>query len=93
MGQAEVRVALPEAIAALLGDTPEAAGTRARRAIILDLLREGAISQGRAALLLGVSRHEILDLMALFHIPSGPATADELDREIAAIEGLSGAGN
>jgi predicted HTH domain antitoxin len=72
---------LPEEIVALVG-SPDAAAAKARLALVLDLLREGAISQGRAATILGITRWDILDLMATHAIPSGPQSAEELQREV-----------
>lgn len=76
---------LPEELLALLG-SPEAAAARAREALVLDLLREARISQGKAARLLGITRWDILDLMARRQIPSGPETPEELEQEIETIE-------
>jgi len=74
-------IELPEELVLLLG-SPENAVAKARESLILELLREGSIGQGKAAQLLNVSRWEILDLMARHQIPSGPATADEMRQEI-----------
>jgi predicted HTH domain antitoxin len=82
MGEVEIRIALPADVAALLGETTEAATGAARRAVILHLLREGAVSQSEAAEILGVTRHDILDLMAKYNIPSGPQTIEELLHEV-----------
>ena len=76
---------LPEELIALLG-SPEAAAARAREALVLDLLREARISQGKAARLLGITRWDILDLTARHQIPSGPETPEELEQEIEALE-------
>ena len=65
----------------LLG-SPEAAAAKAKQALVLELLRETRISQGRAARLLGVSRWEMLDLMAQHDVRSGPETADEMRQDI-----------
>lgn len=73
---------LPEELVALLG-SPEAATARAKEALVLELLRQGTISQGKAAHLLGIDRWAILDLIAEHQIPSGPANADEMRRELA----------
>ncbi len=86
MTQVELRVELPAEVVALLGETREAATVRAKQAVILDLLREGRISQGKAARLLGVTRHDIIDLMAEYDIPSGPATIEELREEVDLID-------
>ena len=51
---------------------------------MLDLLREARISQGYAARMLGITRWDILDLMALHAIPSGPETPEEMRRDVEA---------
>ncbi len=76
-----VTLELPEELVALLG-SPEAVAARVRESLVLDLLREARISQGRAASLLGVTRWDILELMARHCIPSGPETAEEMRQEI-----------
>jgi predicted HTH domain antitoxin len=72
---------LPEELVALLG-SPEIAAARARESLILELLRESVIGQGKAAQLLGIGRSEILALMAHHRIPSGPETAEEMRQEV-----------
>jgi hypothetical protein len=78
-----VTLELPDELVELLG-SPEAVSARAREALVLDLLREAAISQGFAARMLGITRWDILDLMACHCIPSGPETAEEMRRDIEA---------
>ena len=51
---------------------------KAKEAFVLELLREGEISQGKAAELLEISRHELFDLMAHYEIPAFQATPKEL---------------
>jgi predicted HTH domain antitoxin len=82
MAQTELHLDLPADVIALLGETPEEATNKAKQAVVLELLREGRISQGTAARVLGVSRHDIIDLMAEHDIPSGPATPEELRQDI-----------
>jgi predicted HTH domain antitoxin len=72
---------LPEELVALLGSL-ETAAAKAREALVLTLLREGQISQGKVARLLGLTRWDILDLMVQHQIPSGPATPEELRQEV-----------
>ena len=72
---------LPEELIVLLG-SPETAAAKAKEALVLALLREARISQGEAGRLLGLTRWEILDLMAQHAIPSGPETAVEMRQEI-----------
>ena len=75
-----VTVELPEEIVDLVG-SDDVAATRARSALILDLLREGTISQGQAAEALGLTRWDILDLMGRYRIPSGPETEEDVRRD------------
>ncbi len=77
-----VTVELPDDLVELLGSA-ESLAVQARRALVLDLLRQGQVSQGKAARLLGITRYDILDLMAEYEIPSGPLTAEELERDVA----------
>ena len=85
MGTRTLSFEVPDELVALLG-TPEAAAARARDVLVLDLLREARISQGKAARLLGVTRWDVLQLMAKHHIPSGPETPEELRQELEAAE-------
>jgi hypothetical protein len=94
-GPAENRMAtltlsleVPENLIALLG-SPEAAAAKAKEALVLQLLREAEITQGQAAELLGLTRWDILDLMAQHDILSGPVTAEEVEEELATIRRLS----
>lgn len=68
---------------------PEVLG-KGKTAIVLELLRKGTISQGRAAELLEVDRHTLFDLMAQANIP-GIAMADEkLRQELSKPLGTAG---
>ena len=80
-------IELPDEVAALLG-SPEAVAAKAKEALVLQLLREAEISQGQAARFLGITRWDILDLMAQHSILSGPETPEELRQEIAILERL-----
>lgn len=55
---------------------------RVTEALVMDLLREHQISQGKAAELLGLSRHELFDLMAKHHVPVIDLSTDELKSEL-----------
>lgn len=78
-----IAIELPDALVASL-ESLDGIEDRAWKALILDLLRDGVIAQGRAARLLGVTRYDILDLMASHHILSGPLTAEEAERDVEA---------
>jgi len=51
---------------------------KAREGAVMELLRKGKVSQGRAAELLGINRHDLVDLMAKYDIPVFEATSEEL---------------
>jgi hypothetical protein len=72
--------------------SPEAAAARAKEALVLQLLREAEITQGQAARFLGLTRWDILDLMAEHNILSGPVTPEEVEAELATIHKLSESG-
>ena len=69
-----ITLELPDDLLELLGP-PVAIAGKVRETLVLDLLRNAQITQGVAARLLGVTRYDILDLMVLHCIPSGPLTA------------------
>ncbi len=50
--------------------------------IILELLRKGDISQGKAAELLEIDRHTLFDLMAKYDIPMANFPPEELQRQV-----------
>ena len=50
--------------------------------IILELLRKGDISQGKAAELLEIDRHTLVDLMAKYDIPMANFSPEELQRQV-----------
>jgi predicted HTH domain antitoxin len=62
---------------------------RAKQALVLDLLRAGEISQGKAAELLGLTRWDVIDLMGAHAIPMGPQTIEELEQDVAAARAAS----
>lgn len=87
MATRTIELELPEDLVTILG-SPEAAASKAKEALVLELLREARVSQGQAAQLLGLTRWDIVDLMARHQIPSGPETADEMRQEIESLRRL-----
>lgn len=63
----DVQFELPDEVAPTLRDEDLAA--KAKEALTMELLREHEISQGRAAELLGIDRHELFDLMTKYRVP------------------------
>lgn len=72
---------LPDELSERLGSRDQMS-SRAKEALVLQLLREAEICQGLAAHILGITRWDILDLMALHQIPSGPVTAEEARQDV-----------
>ena len=76
-----LELALPDDEAvAHLGDGEMA--LKAKDALVMELLREHEISQGKAAALLGISRHRLFDLMARHQVPVIDLTPEELQEEL-----------
>ena len=56
---------------------------KGKEAVVLELLREGNISQGKASELLEIDRHALFDLMAKHDIPVIDMTEKELKEELS----------
>ena len=56
---------------------------KAKEAAVMELLRKGKISQGKAAELLEITRYELFDVMAKYDIPVIEMTEEELKRELS----------
>lgn len=88
MASQVVNVEVPDELVAIVG-SPERTGDLMRRSLVIEFLRAGEISQGTAARLLGLSRYELLDLMAELRIPSAPRTIEDAQAELDTIEKFS----
>jgi len=55
---------------------------KGKETIILELLRKGEISQGKAAELLAIDRHTLFVLMAKYDIPIANFPPEELQRQL-----------
>ena len=55
---------------------------KAKEALVMELLREHQISQGKAAHLLEMNRDDLFSLMAKYQIPFIDLTEAELDEEL-----------
>ena len=80
----------------LLGalDVPQAQlETRLRELIALELFREGRISSGKGAELVGISKLEFIHLLAQHGISYFTKSPEELAAEVATLEQLLGEGN
>ncbi len=75
-----VEFELPDEVTAQLHEAEMA--VKAKEALVMELLREHHISQGKAAEILGMSRHDLFDLMTKYQVPVIDLTAEELDAEL-----------
>ena len=75
-----VEFELPDEVATQLHEAEMA--VKAKEALVMELLREHHISQGKAADILGISRHDLFDLMTEYQVPVIDLTAEELDAEL-----------
>lgn len=71
---------LPDELLTQLGK--EEMETKVKEALVMELLREHRLSQGKAAELLRLNRHELFDLMAKCHVPVIDLTREELAAEL-----------
>lgn len=56
--------------------------TKVKESLVMELLREHRLSQGKAADLLGLDRDQLFDLMAKYRIPVIDLTPEELKSEL-----------
>jgi predicted HTH domain antitoxin len=71
---------LPDDVAAELRN--EDLTAKVKESLIMELLREHRISQGKAAELLGIHRSDLFPLMTKYQISLIDLTAEELDQEL-----------
>ena len=84
MAETTVTMTVSEELFRLVGSNA-AVAAKAREALVLALLRDVQISQGKAAELLRISRWDMMQLAAHAKIPYGPQTIEELDHDVEAI--------
>ncbi len=76
----ELDLELPGEVLDALKDQDLAA--RVKEALVMELLREHRISQGKAAELLGISRSDLFPLMARYQVSAIDLSPEELAREL-----------
>jgi predicted HTH domain antitoxin len=75
-----VEFELPDEVAAQLHEA--AMAIKAKEVLVMALLRKHHISQGKAAEILGISRHDLFNLMTKYQVPVIDFTVEELDAEL-----------
>ena len=83
-----VHIELDQDVVALLESLRRPAKAAARELIVLELYREGTLSSGRGAELLGVSRAEFIRHASARGIPYFQLRGDELQHEIVDSDAL-----
>jgi predicted HTH domain antitoxin len=56
--------------------------TKVKEALVMELLRDHRLSQGKAAEILGISRYELIDLMTNHRVPVIDLDTEELKNEL-----------
>ena len=82
-----IEIAVPEEIIALLG-SEDTARKEAKEAFVLDLVRRGKISKGKAAELLGLSLWDLPELVAQYQIPWFSYHQEELEKDLNTLRKL-----
>ena len=82
MADKHFKVELPEEVVEWLGWQDREVPDRMRETLVMDLLRRHVISQGKAAELLGITRHDLFDLMTKHRVPVIDLTEEDLQREL-----------
>lgn len=84
MSPLTVSLELPRELLSALDVSEGELNTRVLELVVLELIREGRISHGKGAELLGLSQLEFLPLLAQHNIPYFSISSDELIAEVTA---------
>lgn len=90
MDMLKVELELPRDLLGALEVPQTEMETRLRELIALELFREGRISSGKGAELLGISKLAFVQMLAERRIDYFTEAPDELEDEVRTLEGLLG---
>ncbi|HVN28793.1 MAG TPA: UPF0175 family protein [Candidatus Binataceae bacterium] len=82
MPEKDFHITLPAEIIGGFGWNEAEVPRRIREALVMDLLRRDRLSEAEAAMMLHLTRGELLDLMTGYDVPAVRMTAAELDQEL-----------
>ena len=82
MARKRFEVELPEEVLTGFGWQDGEVPDRMCEALIMELLRRGVVSQGRAAELLDISRWDLYEVMGRYLVPAIDLTPEEVRREL-----------
>ena len=78
-----ITVDLPSELIGLLGPTPAQAAAYLKQLALIDLVRRGEISSGKAAEVLGMPRWDFLRVLAEHKVPYLDLSEEELRQDVA----------
>ena len=78
-------VVLPEEVVAGFGWAEGEVSARVREALVMELLRQHIISQGKAAALLQLNRWDLFEVMGRYKVPAIDLTPEELQHELTKV--------
>jgi len=73
---------LPESVISVFGESEDVRGESILEAAVVKWFELGRISQGKAAEILGISRADVLDVLAQYRVSPWQYTDAELDEEL-----------
>ena len=74
-----ISIEFPEEIIELFGE--EELKSSVRKLSVLDLVKKGKLSSGKAAEILGITRWDFMELMSEYDIPIASFPPEELERQ------------
>lgn len=77
-----VSIDIPESALTALGKNQDDAGRELLTAAVVKWFEIGAISQGKAAEILSLSRAEFLDVLSKYRVSAWQYTKEDLDEEL-----------
>ena len=86
MEMVKVELELPRDLLGALNLSPIQLGRKTKEALVLELFREGQISAGKGAEILGLTKIQFIDLLARRGIPYLDMEPGELAEDVAAAE-------
>ncbi len=93
MSTLKVALDLPRDLIGALDVPQTGLAARLTQLVALELLREGRISSGKGAELLGISKSDFVSLLAQHRISYFTESPDELAAEVAILEQMLGQGS
>lgn len=81
-----IEIEVPDEIINLIGE--KEARKEAKEAFVLDLIRRGKISKGKAAELMGMSLWDMPELLAKYRIPWFDYSKEDIQKDLDALKKL-----